>query len=88
MDSNSENLFSPDIAWRQRQAEFEAAFPQRIDLMLAVIDGTTPERTVEAAKALTAALAARKDLFPAVRDRAGRSVRQLFRDEPAAWRAV
>jgi len=71
MDSNSENLFSPDIAWRQRQSEFEAAFPQRIDLMLAVIDGATPERTVEAANALTAALAARKDLFPAVRDRAG-----------------
>ena len=71
MDSNSENLFSPDIDWRQRQSEFETAFPQRIDLMLAVIDGATPERTAEAAKALTAALAARKDLFPAVRDRAG-----------------
>jgi len=71
MDSNNEDLFSPDIAWRQRQSEFEAAFPQRIDLMLAVVDGVTPERTVEAAKALTAALAARKDLFPAVRDRAG-----------------
>jgi hopanoid biosynthesis associated RND transporter like protein HpnN len=71
MDSNSENLFSPNLDWRQRQSEFEAAFPQRIDLMLAVIDGATPERTVEAAKALTAALAARKDLFRAVRDRAG-----------------
>jgi hopanoid biosynthesis associated RND transporter like protein HpnN len=71
MDSNSENLFSPDIDWRQRQSEFEAAFPQRIDLMLAVIDGATPERTVEAANALTAALTARKDMFPAVRDRAG-----------------
>ena len=71
MDSNSENLFSPEIDWRQRQVEFETAFPQRIDLMLAVIDGATPERTAEAANALTAALAARKDLFPAVRDRAG-----------------
>lgn len=71
MDSNSENLFSPDIEWRQRQAEFEAAFPQRIDLTLAVIDGVTPERTVEAATALTTALAARKDLFRSVRDRAG-----------------
>jgi hopanoid biosynthesis associated RND transporter like protein HpnN len=70
MDSNSENLFSPDIGWRQRQAEFEAAFPQRIDLTLAVIDGVTPERTVEAATTLTAALAARKDLFRSVRDRA------------------
>ena len=71
MDSNSENLFSPDIDWRRRQAEFETAFPQRMDLTLAVIDGATPERTVEAANALTAALSARKDLFPAVRDRAG-----------------
>jgi hypothetical protein len=71
MDSNSENLFSPDIEWRQRQAEFDAAFPQRVDLTLAVIDGATPERTAEAATALTAALAARKDLFPAVRDQGG-----------------
>lgn len=71
MDSNSENLFSPEIEFRQRQAEFDAAFPQRTHLTLAVIDGITPERTTEAANALTAALASRKDLFPIVRDRAG-----------------
>src|ERR1044071_6152084 len=71
MDSNSENLFSPQIEFRQRQAEFDAAFPQRTHLTLAVIDGVTPERATEAAKALTTALAARKDLFPVVRDRAG-----------------
>ena len=71
MDSNSENLFSPDSDWRVRQAEFDAAFPQRVDLTLAVIDGATPERASEAAKALTATLVAHKDLFPAVRDRAG-----------------
>ena len=71
MDSNSENLFSPQIEFRQRQAEFDTAFPQRTHLTLAVIDGVTPEKTAEAANALTAALAARKDLFPMVRDRAG-----------------
>jgi hopanoid biosynthesis associated RND transporter like protein HpnN len=71
MDSDSENLFSPDSDWRQRQAEFDAAFPQRVDLTLAVIDGATPELAAEAAKALTAALSTHKDLFPAVRDRAG-----------------
>ena len=71
MDSNSQNLFSPDVDWRRRQAEFDAAFPQRTGLILAVVDGATPERTAEAASALTAALAARKDLFPTVRDLAG-----------------
>src|SRR5262245_10537369 len=71
MDSNSQNLFSPDVDWRRRQAEFDRAFPQRTGLILAVIDGATPERTAEAATALTAALAARKDLFPTVRDQAG-----------------
>src|SRR5437870_2152053 len=70
MDSNSDSLFSPEIEFRQRQIEFEAAFPQRTDLTLAVVDGVTPERAVEAATALTAALAKRKDLFPVVRDRA------------------
>ena len=71
MDSNSQDLFSPDVDWRRHQAEFDAAFPQRTGLILAVIDGATPERTSEAATALTAALAARKDLFPTVRDQAG-----------------
>jgi len=71
MDSNSQNLFSPDVDWRRRQAEFDAAFPQRTSLILAVIDAATPERAAEAATALTTGLAARKDLFPTVRDLAG-----------------
>src|SRR5262245_13648506 len=71
MDSNSQNLFSPDVDWRRRQAEFDKAFPQRTGLILAVIDGATPERASEAATALTGALAARKDLFPTVRTQAG-----------------
>jgi hypothetical protein len=46
------NLFSPDVAWRQRQAEFDKAFPQRDRLTVIVIDGATPERAQEAAVAL------------------------------------
>src|SRR5437016_4961857 len=56
MDSNAENLFSPGVAWRQRQAEYDEAFPQRNRLTVIVIDGATPERTQEAAAALKAAL--------------------------------
>jgi hypothetical protein len=68
MDSNSENLISPDVDWRQRQMAFDKEFPQRINLTLVVIDGATPERAEEAATALKAALSEHKDLFPAVRD--------------------
>ena len=73
MDSNSENLLSPDLSWRQHQAEFDAAFPQRNNLTLVVIDALTPERTLEAANALEKALAGRKDLFPVLRDIQGES---------------
>jgi hypothetical protein len=68
MDSNSENLISPDLPWRQRTVEFDAAFPQRNNLTLIVLDGVTPERTREAASALKTALAMHKNEFPVVRD--------------------
>jgi hypothetical protein len=68
MDSNSENLISPDLPWRQRTAEFDAAFPQRNNLTLVVIDGATPERAQEAAASLKAALAMHKDEIPVMRD--------------------
>jgi len=73
MDSNSENLLSPNLPWRQHQAEFDAAFPQRNNLTVVVIDAVTPERTLEAANALEKALARQKDLFPVVRDIQGES---------------
>src|SRR5262245_58812429 len=68
MDSNAENLISENLPWRRNQAEFDKAFPQRNNLTLVVIDGVTPERAQEAATALRGAVAARKDLFPVVRD--------------------
>jgi uncharacterized protein len=68
MDSNSENLLSASLPWRQHQVQFDAAFPQRNNLTAVVIDGATPERTTEAATALEKALGAHKDMFPVVRD--------------------
>lgn len=56
MDTNSENLVSPDAAWRLNEARYDAAFPEQNNLILAVIDGATAERAEEAAAALTTAL--------------------------------
>jgi hopanoid biosynthesis associated RND transporter like protein HpnN len=71
MDSDSSNLISKDVSWRRNSLAFDAAFPQRDNLTLVVIDGVTPERAQEAALALEAALATRKSLFPVVRDLQG-----------------
>jgi len=71
MDSNASNLISKDVPWRRNSLAFDAAFPQRDNLTVVVIDGVTPERAQEAALALDSALAARKALFPVVRDLQG-----------------
>ena len=71
MDSDASNLISKDVAWRRNGLAFDAAFPQRDNLTLVVIDGVTPERAQEAALALDSALAMRKALFPVVRDLQG-----------------
>src|SRR5450432_1824150 len=66
MDSNASNLISKDVPWRRNGLAFDAAFPQRDNLTLVVIDGVTPERAQETALALDAALAARASIFPVV----------------------
>jgi len=71
MDSNSENLISSRVDWRQREIVFDATFPLRLNLILAVIDGATPERAQEAATALATELRKRESLFPTVRDLQG-----------------
>jgi hopanoid biosynthesis associated RND transporter like protein HpnN len=71
MDSNSENLLSPELPWRQRTIEFDTAFPQRNDLTLVVIDGVISERAEEAANTLKAALADYRPEIPVVRDLQG-----------------
>jgi uncharacterized protein len=67
MNTNSESLISPDLPWRKQMARFDELFPQRNNLILVVIDGATAERANGAADSLTAKLAARPEMFPAVR---------------------
>lgn len=56
-------LLSPDLAWRQQEKAMEEAFPDKVDRLVAVIDGDSAERAEAAAAALARALEARPDLF-------------------------
>ena len=50
-------LFNPSLPWKQREAEMRRLFPQREDLLVAVIDAATPEAADATAAGLAAALA-------------------------------
>ncbi|MEO8936668.1 MAG: MMPL family transporter [Burkholderiaceae bacterium] len=63
IDTDSAKLIAADVAWRQRSAAFDAAFPQRTDLIAIVIDGATPEIAERASATLTAKLAENTDLL-------------------------
>src|ERR1700683_1548628 len=63
INTDSDKLLSSSLPWRQQEIKLNALFPQRTDLIVAVIDGTTPEGADEAANALATALAPRTTLF-------------------------
>ena len=54
--TDTSGLFSPDLPWRRQGLVLQRAFPQNEDLLVAVIDGATPEEAEEAAGELAAAL--------------------------------
>ena len=57
IDSDSTRLISADVSWRQSEQAFDAAFPQRANLIAVVVDGATPELAEQAAAGLTQRLA-------------------------------
>ncbi|MGB7041426.1 MAG: hopanoid biosynthesis-associated RND transporter HpnN, partial [Xanthobacteraceae bacterium] len=65
MTTDINQLISPNIDWRQREARFEKAFPQ-FELIVAVVDAPTPELVDEATNALVTKLAPQKDLFHSI----------------------
>jgi hopanoid biosynthesis associated RND transporter like protein HpnN len=62
--TDTEALIAGDLPWRQRQAEFEKAFPQKE--ILVVVTAPTPEGSEQAANALEKELLKRPDLFRSV----------------------
>lgn len=56
INTDVERLIDPSVPWRQDEIAFEKAFPQRTNLVAAVIDGATPEIAEEAAARFADAL--------------------------------
>jgi len=67
MNTDSESLIDARVGWRMREARFDAAFPQRDNLTLVVIDGATPELAEAAAASLAEKLSADRAHFSLVR---------------------
>jgi hopanoid biosynthesis associated RND transporter like protein HpnN len=64
--TDSKELLSSSLAWRQQEKMLHDAFPQRIDQIIAVIDASTPEGADDAADALVNGLASRPDVIRSV----------------------
>ncbi|HEX7760862.1 MAG TPA: MMPL family transporter [Caulobacteraceae bacterium] len=67
MSTNTDELISKALPWRQQEAAFDKAFPQNTAQIVIVIDGKTPELAEQATNALTEKLQADTKLFPSVR---------------------
>ena len=65
MTTDVNQLISPNIPWRQREAAFEKAFPQ-FETIVAVIDAPTPELVDEATDALVQRMSQQKTLFRSI----------------------
>jgi hopanoid biosynthesis associated RND transporter like protein HpnN len=67
INTDINQLISPNLPWRQKQLAFDRAFPQRQDQITVVIDARTPELGEEAAASLTERLKARPEQIEFVR---------------------
>src|SRR5262245_66389156 len=67
IDTNTSQLISPTLPWRQRELQLDAAFPQRIDTIVIVVEALSPEIADRSARALARELASKPQHFQAVR---------------------
>jgi hypothetical protein len=67
MDTDTARMIAEDLPWKQQMARINAAFPQNTGLLVAMVDGDTPDAAEDAAAALFAKMQARPDLFATVR---------------------
>src|SRR5262245_50137964 len=64
-------LISPDLDWRKREAAYEKAFPGPFGTTLAVVEAPTSELASQATAELVDRLAKQDKLFHSVRDLGG-----------------
>jgi len=63
INTDVNQLLAADLPWRQQEAQMEKAFPQKVDVLLVVVDGDTPDAAEDAAAALATKLQAMPDRF-------------------------
>jgi hypothetical protein len=68
INTNVTTLLSPDLPWRKRQLAYQAAFPDQMSSILAVISAPTPEFTDAAAASLVKQLTPQATHFHSVTD--------------------
>lgn len=68
INTNVTTLLSPDLPWRKRQLAYQAAFPDQMSSILAVISAPTPEFAGAAAASLVKQLAPQATHFHSVTD--------------------
>jgi uncharacterized protein len=71
INTDINQLISPDLSWRKRELALEAAYPAREDFILAVVDAPTPEQATQATAALLQRLRDRSELFHSIRQQGG-----------------
>ena len=70
IDTDTSQLISSRLPWRQRELQLDAAFPQQVDTLLVVVDGASPELAENGARKLAAALADDRQHFQTVHETA------------------
>lgn len=63
MSTDTAELISPNVPWRQQERAMETAFPQLRDVTIIIIDGATPELADDSAARLASRLSADKAHF-------------------------
>src|SRR6476620_4040990 len=71
IDTDTSQLISSRLPWRQRELQLDAAFPQLVDTILVVLDGATPESARDGSSRLAAALAKDRANFEAMQEAEG-----------------
>ncbi|MBO0739187.1 MAG: RND transporter, partial [Alphaproteobacteria bacterium] len=67
INTDTDEMFSPGLPWRQRAQAFKSLFPQFQDLLVVVIDAREPEQAEDTAAALAESLATDHEHFLSVR---------------------
>ena len=66
MNTETKDMLSPDLYWRQLDREYEHQFPQYTDNILVVVEAATPDQALDAADALYGKLKHETRLFKSV----------------------